>query len=87
MQPAHQISVIGAGFGALSTVQEIRQRDPDAHMTPVASRAERHHLPGIIRRPSGLRTREQLVVPWSPVCNTVAGRCSPRPASGATTRW
>ena len=45
MQPAAHITVIGAGFGALSTVREIRQRDPDAHITLVAPRAELHYLP------------------------------------------
>lgn len=65
MQPAAHITVIGAGFGALSTVREIRQRDPDTHITLVAPRAELHYLPGIIWIPSGLRTREQLVVPLS----------------------
>jgi sulfide:quinone oxidoreductase len=63
MQAAPHITVIGAGFGALSTVREIRQRDPHAHITLVAPRAELHYLPGIIWIPSGLRTREQLVVP------------------------
>ena len=65
MQPAAHITVIGAGFGALSTVREIRQPDPDAHITLVAPLAELHYLPGIIWIPSGLRTREQLVVPLS----------------------
>lgn len=63
MQAAPHITVVGAGFGALSTVREIRQRDPHAHITLVAPRAELHYLPGIIWIPSGLRTREQLVVP------------------------
>jgi sulfide:quinone oxidoreductase len=63
MQAAPHITVVGAGFGALSTVREIRQRNPHAHITLVAPRAELHYLPGIIWIPSGLRTREQLVVP------------------------
>ena len=63
MPTAHHITVIGAGFGALSSVREIRQRDPHAHITLVAPRAELHYLPGIIWIPSGLRQREQLVVP------------------------
>lgn len=63
MQVAPHITVIGAGFSALSTVREIRERDPYAHITLVAPRAELHYLPGIIWIPSGLRTREQLVVP------------------------
>jgi sulfide:quinone oxidoreductase len=58
-----RITVIGAGFGALSAVRELRRRDAQAEITLVAPRAELHYLPGIIWIPAGLRTREQLVVP------------------------
>lgn len=58
-----KISVIGAGFGALSSVRELRKRDAQVEITLIAPRAELHYLPGIIWIPSGLRTREQLVVP------------------------
>jgi sulfide:quinone oxidoreductase len=58
-----RITVIGAGFGGLSTVRELRKRDSQADITLVSPRAELHYLPGIIWIPSGLRTREQLVVP------------------------
>lgn len=58
-----RITVIGAGFGALSTVRELRKRDAQAEITLISPRAELHYLPGIIWIPSGLRTREQLVVP------------------------
>lgn len=60
---AARITVIGAGFGALSTVRELRQRDAQAEITLISPRAELHYLPGIIWIPSGLRTREDLVVP------------------------
>ncbi len=63
MSTPHRITVIGAGFGALSSVREIRRRDPAVQITLVSPRAELHYLPGIIWIPSGLRTREQLVVP------------------------
>jgi sulfide:quinone oxidoreductase len=63
MNTTHRITIIGAGFGALSSVREIRQRDPHAEITLIAPRAELHYLPGIIWIPSGLRTREQLIVP------------------------
>ena len=59
----HHITVIGSGFGALSTVREIRKRDAQAEITLIAPRAELHYLPGIIWIPSGLRSREQLIVP------------------------
>ena len=60
--PAH-ITVLGAGFGALSTVRELRQSDRAARITLVAPHAELHYLPGIIWIPSGLRKRADLVVP------------------------
>ncbi|MDP2367061.1 NAD(P)/FAD-dependent oxidoreductase [Rhodoferax sp.] len=63
---AKRATVIGAGFGALSTVRELRQRDAQVDITVVSPRAELHYLPGIIWIPSGLRTREQLVVPLQP---------------------
>lgn len=59
----HQITVIGSGFGALSSVRELRKRDAHADITLIAPRAELHYLPGIIWIPSGLRSREQLIVP------------------------
>lgn len=61
-----RITILGAGFGALSTVRELRKRDASAEITLVAPRAELHYLPGIIWIPSGLRTREQLIVPLAP---------------------
>jgi sulfide:quinone oxidoreductase len=57
------ITVIGAGFAGLSTIRELRRRSRDARITLIAPRAELHYLPGIIWIPSGLRSREDLVVP------------------------
>ena len=58
-----RVTVMGAGFGALSSVRELRRRDASVEITLIAPRAELHYLPGIIWIPSGLRTREQLVLP------------------------
>jgi sulfide:quinone oxidoreductase len=58
-----RITIIGSGFGALSSIREIRKRDASVALTLIAPRAELHYLPGIIWIPSGLRRREQLVVP------------------------
>ncbi len=57
------VTVIGAGFGALAVVRELRRRDASVDITLISPRPELHYLPGIIWIPSGLRTREQLVVP------------------------
>mgnify|MGYP002713033333 CR=1 FL=1 len=58
-----RITVLGAGFAGLSAVRELRRRDAQAQITLVAPRAELHYLPGIIWIPSGLRKREDLIVP------------------------
>lgn len=63
--PPH-ITILGAGFGALSSVRALRQREQSARITLVSPRAELHYLPGSIWIPSGLRTREDLVVPLAP---------------------
>ena len=60
--PRH-IVVLGAGFAGLSTIRELRRRDLAAQITLVAARPELHYLPGIIWIPSGLRRREDLIVP------------------------
>ena len=59
----HRITVLGSGFAGLSSIRELRRRDPRAEITLVSPRAELHYLPGIIWIPSGLRRREDLVVP------------------------
>jgi sulfide:quinone oxidoreductase len=55
--------VLGAGFAGLSTIRELRRRDAKVEITLVAPRAELHYLPGIVWIPSGLRRREDLVIP------------------------
>ena len=63
---AHRITILGAGFGALSTVRELRKRGCKSPITLVSPLAELHYLPGTIWIPSGLRTREDLTVPLAP---------------------
>jgi len=58
-----RVAILGAGFAGLSTIREIRKRDPQVELTLVAPRAELHYLPGMVWIPSGLRKREDLVVP------------------------
>ena len=66
MRPPHRITILGAGFGALSAVRALRQCGSTADITLVSPRAELHYLPGTIWIPSGLRTREDLIVPLEP---------------------
>ena len=58
-----KITIIGAGFAALSSVRELRKHNKELAITVIAPRAELHYLPGIIWIPSGIRKREDLIVP------------------------
>ena len=73
-RPQH-ITVLGAGFRALSTVRALRQRDRHARITLVSPRAELHYLPGIIWIPSGGRTRAHARTALLPLiaATTLAG--------------
>jgi sulfide:quinone oxidoreductase len=58
-----KVTVIGAGFAGLSAVRRLRKLSKDIEITLIAPRDELHYLPGIIWIPSGLRKRDDLVVP------------------------
>jgi sulfide:quinone oxidoreductase len=58
-----KVTIIGAGFAALTAVRKLRAHHADAEITLIAPRAELHYLPGIIWIPAGLRQRSDLVVP------------------------
>ncbi len=51
----HRISVIGAGFAALTAVRALRKHDKDAEITLIAPKAEFVYVPSLIWNPSRLR--------------------------------
>lgn len=58
----NRITIVGAGFAALTAVQKLRAADPTAEITLVAPTPEFSYLPGTIWIPAGLRQPEQLKV-------------------------
>lgn len=58
-----QISIIGAGFAALSAARKLRELDASAEITLIAPKAELVFLPSLIWIPSGKRTAEDLRIP------------------------
>lgn len=58
-----KITVLGAGFGALTAVRELRKSDQQCKITVIAPQAELHYLPSLIWVPAGLRRREDIIVP------------------------
>ncbi len=61
-----KITIIGAGFAALTAIRKLRKQDKQIEITLIAPRAEFHYLPGMIWIPAGLRKREDLIVPLMP---------------------
>ena len=57
---AHEITIIGAGFAALTAIKEIRKLDKLAIITVIAPKAEFIYYPSLIWIPSGLRTGDDL---------------------------
>jgi sulfide:quinone oxidoreductase len=56
------ITIVGAGFGALTAVRELRKADKDCHIDLVAPRPEFVYFPGTIWIPTNLRQPEDLVI-------------------------
>jgi sulfide:quinone oxidoreductase len=58
-----QISIIGAGFAALSAARKLRELDADVEITLIAPKAEHIFLPSLIWIPSGKRKAEDVRIP------------------------
>ena len=68
-----RVTVVGAGFAALSSIRKLRQLAPSLDLTLVAPRAELVFYPGTIWIPSGLRRPEDLVIPLDGFLREAAG--------------
>lgn len=58
-----RITVIGAGFGALTAIRKLRAGDASVQIDVIAQKPEFVYFPGTIWIPTGLRKPENLVVP------------------------
>jgi sulfide:quinone oxidoreductase len=59
----NNITIVGAGFAGLAAVKQIRKRDKNCSITLISPRAELQYLPSLIWVPSGLRKREDIIIP------------------------
>jgi len=57
------ITIIGAGFTGLTAIKQLRKQNKHCNITLISPRAELHYLPSLIWIPSGLRKREDIIVP------------------------
>lgn len=58
-----RITIIGAGFAALTAIRTLRAKDRTIHLTVVAPKPEFLFYPSLIWIPSGLRSSSDVVVP------------------------
>nr|CAA6830065.1 MAG: FAD-dependent pyridine nucleotide-disulphide oxidoreductase [uncultured Thiotrichaceae bacterium] len=58
-----KIVIIGAGFAGLTAVRQLRKLDKTVEITLIAPQAELQYLPSTIWIPSGMRKREDVLVP------------------------
>ncbi|MEZ5476533.1 MAG: FAD-dependent oxidoreductase [Thiolinea sp.] len=58
-----KVTIIGAGFAGLTAVRQLRKLDKDLDITLIAPQPELHYLPSLIWVPSGLRTRDDIIIP------------------------
>ena len=57
---AQKITIIGAGFAALTAIKTLRKRSQDIEITLVAPKAEFIYMPSLIWIPSGKRTADDV---------------------------
>lgn len=58
-----RVTVVGAGFGALTAIRKLRTADASLEIDVVAPKAEFVYYPGTIWIPTGLRKPEDLLIP------------------------
>ena len=58
-----RVTVVGAGFGALTAVRKLRAADAGLQIDLIAPKPEFHYYPGTIWIPTGLREPGDLVIP------------------------
>ncbi len=58
-----KITVLGAGFAALTAVRKLRKLDKSCEITVISAKEEFIYLPSLIWIPSGRRKAEDLIVP------------------------
>jgi sulfide:quinone oxidoreductase len=59
----NKITILGSGFGALTTIRELRRLKVEADITDISPRDELHYLPSSIWIPTGLVKGADLKVP------------------------
>jgi len=69
MKKNTKITILGAGFAALTAVRKIRKLDQNCEITLIAAKEQFVYLPSLIWIPSGKRKAKDLIVPLQKFIN------------------
>jgi sulfide:quinone oxidoreductase len=67
MNPVPNITVIGAGFGAVTAIKTLRKTNPAARITLIAPEPSMQYFPSLIWVPAKVRSREDIMVDLKPL--------------------
>ena len=67
MSTVPRITVIGAGFGAVTAIKTLRKTNPAAHITLIAPQPTMQYYPSLIWVPAGLRDRHDIMIDLTPL--------------------
>lgn len=82
MKTTQRITVVGAGFAAITGLRELRKKLPAAQLTLVAPKAEFIYLPSLIWVPFGLRNADDLRFDIRPLLHKLDVNYIPASATG-----
>jgi sulfide:quinone oxidoreductase len=63
----HRITVIGAGFGAVTAIKTLRKTNPVARITLIAPEPTMQYYPSLIWVPAKIRSRDDIMVDLKPL--------------------
>lgn len=67
MNSVANITVIGAGFGAVTAIKTLRKSNPSARITLIAPEPNMQYYPSLIWVPAELRSRDDIMVDLKPL--------------------
>ncbi|MDD4967210.1 FAD-dependent oxidoreductase [Halothiobacillus sp.] len=67
MTPVPNITVIGAGFGAVTAIKTLRKTNPVARITLIAPEPTMQYYPSLIWVPAKIRSRDDIMVDLKPL--------------------
>ncbi|MGM0516867.1 MAG: NAD(P)/FAD-dependent oxidoreductase [Pseudomonadota bacterium] len=79
-----RLTVIGAGFGALTAIRRLRKQSPEAEITLISPEPTFQYYPSLIWVPSGLRRRDDILFDIRPLLERLSVTHHPGRVTGVS---